>query len=96
MLMPMEVIREGFAKVVVELIEGQSFVPPLSVIGVADDGSMFGVRFVREDGEMKAQLVCQHVEIQFGLPMNVMVVDDANRVARVLFRMNGERTVTLL
>jgi len=28
--------------------------------------------------------------------MNVIVVDDANRVARVLFRMNGERTVTVL
>ncbi len=94
--MPMDVMRKGFAKVVAELIEGQAFVPPLSVIGVADDGSVFGVRFTREDGQLKAQLVCQHVEIQFGLPMNVMVVDDANRAARVLFRMNGERVVTML
>jgi hypothetical protein len=46
------------------------------------------VRFERVDGQLKPQLVCQHVEIQFGLPINVMVVDYANRVARVLLRMN--------
>jgi len=55
--MPMEVMREGFAKVVAELIEGQSFVPPLSVIGVADDGSMFGVAIRARGCELKAQLV---------------------------------------
>ena len=42
-----EVMREGFAKVVAELVEQKGFVPPLSVVGVADDGSIFGVRFER-------------------------------------------------
>jgi hypothetical protein len=36
------------------------------------------------------------VEVQFGLPMNLMVVDDAGKVARVLLALNGERTVTVL
>ena len=91
-----EVMREGFAQVVAELVQQKGFVPPLSAVGVADDGSIFGVHFERADGQLKAELVCQHVEIQFGLPINVMVVDDANRVARVLFRMNGERVVMVL
>jgi hypothetical protein len=94
--MPMSVLRGQFVEVVAELVGERGFVPPLSMVGVADDGSIFGVRFAQEDGELKAQLVCQHVEIQFGLPMNVMVVDDTNRVARVLFRINGERAVALL
>jgi hypothetical protein len=57
---------------------------------------MFGVRFTRDDGQLKTELVCQYVEVQFGLPMNLMVVDDAGKVARVLLALNGERTVTVL
>jgi hypothetical protein len=94
--MPLGVVREGFAQVVAELIDLKKFVPPLSVMGVADDGSMFGARLERVDGALTPKLVCQHLEIQFGLPINLMVVDDANRVARVLFRINGERAVTVL
>ena len=94
--MPMGLRRELFAEVVAELVDGRGFVPPLSMVGVADDGSMFGVRFTHDDGQLKTELVCQFVEVQFGLPMNVMVVDDANKVARVLFSLNGERTVTVL
>jgi hypothetical protein len=80
--------RELFAEVVNELIQRRGFVPPLS-------GSMFGVRLTREDGQLKSELVCQYVEVQFALPMNVMVVDDANHVARVLVPLSGERTVTV-
>ena len=94
--MPIGPRREMFAQVVAELVDGRGFVAPLSMVGVADDGSMFGVRFTREDGQLKTELVCQYVEVQFGLPMNVMVVDDAGKVARVLFALSGERTVTLL
>ena len=94
--MPMALERELFAEVVAELIQRRGFVPPLSMVGVADDGSMFGVRFTQEDGQLKSELVCQYVEVQFGLPMNVMVVDDANHVARVLVSLSGERTVTVL
>jgi hypothetical protein len=36
-----------------------------------------------------------YVEVQFALPMNVMVVDGANHVARVLVPLSGERTVTV-
>ena len=92
----MEMGRELFADVVAELIERRGFVPPLSMVGVADDGSMFGVRFTREDGKLKSVLVCQYVEVQFGLPMNVMMVDDAGKVARVLFPLSGGRIVTVL
>ena len=88
--------RELFAEVVTELVDGRGFVPPLSMVGVADDGSMFGVRFARDEGQLKTELVCQYVEVQFGLPMNLMVVDDAGKVARVLLALNGERTVTVL
>jgi hypothetical protein len=52
-------------------------------------GSIFGVRFEREGGELKGKLVCQQIEIQFGLPINIMVVDDANRVARVVSHERG-------
>jgi hypothetical protein len=34
--------------------------------------------------------------VQFGLPMNVLMVDDAGKVARVLFPLSGGRTVTVL
>jgi hypothetical protein len=88
--------RELFAEVVAELVEERGFVPPLSMVGVADDGSMFGVRFAREGGQLQAQVLCQHVEIQFGLPMNVMIVDDANKAARIFVSTGGERTLTLL
>ena len=94
--MPMEVRRELFAEIVAELVDRNGFVPPLSMVGVADDGSIFGVHFERVDSQLKAELVCQHVEVQFGLPMNILVVDDANRVARVLLRISGERVVTVL
>jgi hypothetical protein len=94
--MPMGLRRELFAEVVTELVDGRGFVPPLSMVGVADDGSMFGVRFARDEGQLKTELVCQYVEVQFGLPMNLMVVDDAGKVARVLLALNGERTVTVL
>lgn len=94
--MPIEAMREGFAQVIAELMEQQGFKPPLSAAGVADDGSIFGVHFERSDGRLEAKLVCQHLEIQFALPVNILVVDDTNRVARVLFRMNGERVVTVL
>ena len=94
--MPVEVVRKGFAQVVAELVEQKGFVAPLSVMGVADDGSMFGARLERVDGALTSKPVCQYVEIQFALPINLMVVDDANRVARVLFRMSGERVVTVL
>lgn len=88
--------RELFAEVVAELVEERGFVPPLSMVGVADDGSMFGVRFAHESGQLQAQVLCQHVEIQFGLPMNVMIVDDANKAARVFVSTSGERTLTVL
>jgi hypothetical protein len=88
--------RELFAEVVAELVEERGFVPPLSMVGVADDGSMFGVRFVREGGQLQATVLCQHVEIQFGLPMNVMVVDDANKAARIFVSNAGERSLTVL
>ena len=88
--------RELFAEVVAELVEEHAFVPPLSMVGVADDGSMFGVRFAQESGKLQARLLCQHVEIQFGLPMNVMIVDDANKAARVFVSTSGERTLTVL
>jgi len=88
--------RELFADVVAELVEEKGFVPPLSMVGVADDGSMFGVRFSRESGQLQAQVLCRHVEIQFGLPMNVMIVDDANKAARVFVSTGGERTLTVL
>ena len=94
--MPVGVVREGFAEAVAELVGQKGFVAPLSVMGVADDGSMFGARLERFDGVLTPKLVCQHVEIQFGLPINLLVVDDANRVARVVFRINGERVVTVL
>jgi hypothetical protein len=94
--MPMGLRRELFAEVVTELVDGRGFVPPLSMVGVADDGSMFGVRFTPDEGQLKTELVCQYVEVQFGLPMNLMVVDDAGKVARVLLALNGERTVTVL
>ena len=58
------------------------------LMGVADDGSMFGACLERVDEALTPRLVCQHFEIQFGLPISPMVVDDANRVARVLFRIN--------
>ena len=77
--MPVGVVREGFAQVVAELVEQKGFLAPLSVMGVADDGSMFGARIERVEGSLSPKLVCQHVEIQFGLPINLMVVDDANR-----------------
>jgi hypothetical protein len=48
--MPMGLRRELFAEVVTELVDGRGFVPPLSMVGVADDGSMFGVRFARDEG----------------------------------------------
>jgi hypothetical protein len=92
----MNFAREMFAEVVAELIEERGFVPPLSMVGVADDGSMFGVRFARESGQLQAQVLCQHVEIQFGLPMNVMIVDDANKAARIFVSTSGERTLTVL
>jgi hypothetical protein len=88
--------RELFADVVAELVEEKGFVPPLSMVGVADDGSMFGVRFAHEGGQLQAQVLCQHVEIQFGLPMHVMIVDDANKAARVFVSTGGERTLTVL
>jgi hypothetical protein len=88
--------RELFAEVVAELVEERGFVPPLSMVGVADDGSMFGVRFAHEGGKLQAQVLCQHVEIQFGLPMNVMIVDDTNKAARVFVSTSGERTLTVL
>jgi hypothetical protein len=96
LMMPMSLLREQFVEVVAELVGQRGFVPPLSMVGVADDGSIFGVRFVQEDGELQANLVCQYVEVQFGLPMNVMVVDDTNSVARVLFGNTGTRVVTVL
>jgi hypothetical protein len=88
--------RELFAEVVAELVQERGFVPPLSMVGVADDGSMFGVRFAHEGGQLRAQVLCQHVEIQFGLPMNVMIVDDANKAARVFVSTGGERALSLL
>ena len=88
--------RELFAEVVAELVEERGFAPPLSMVGVADDGSMFGVRFTREAGQLRAQVLCQHVEIKFGLPMNVMIVDDANKAARVFISTSGDRTMTVL
>ncbi|HJZ44148.1 MAG TPA: hypothetical protein VJ233_10530 [Hyphomicrobiaceae bacterium] len=88
--------RELFAEVVAELVEEHGFVPPLSMVGVADDGSMFGVRFAQESGKLQAHVLCQHVEIQFGLPMNVMIVDDTNKAARVFVATSGERTLTVL
>jgi hypothetical protein len=94
--MPMALRRELFAEVVAELVDARGFVPPLSMVGVADDGSMFGVRFTQDDGQLKPELVCQYVEVQFGLPMNVMVVDNAGKAARVLLALDGKRTVTML
>ena len=88
--------RELFAEVVTELVDVHGFVPPLSMVGVADDGSMFGVRFAQDGGQLQAQVLCQHVEIQFGLPMNLMVVDDANRAARVFVATGGQRTLSVL
>jgi hypothetical protein len=88
--------RELFAEVVAELVEARGFLPPLSMVGVADDGSMFGVRFAQDGGRLQAQVLCQHVEIQFGLPMNVMIVDDANKAARVFVATTGQRTLTVL
>jgi len=94
--MAMTFVRELFADAVTELVEKRGFLPPLSMVGVADDGSIFGVRFTQEPGQLRAELLCQHVEIRFGLPMNVMVVDDANRAARILISTRDERTVTVL
>ena len=94
--MPMGLRRELFAEVVAELVDGRAFVPPLSMVGVADDGSMFGVRFTSDSGQLKTELVCQYVEVQFGLPMNLMVVDDAGKAARVVLALDGKRTVTVL
>lgn len=89
-------MHEGFAAVVGELVERHGFVPPLSVMGVADDGSMFGVRFVLDEAKLNAQLMCEHIEIQISLPINVMIVDDMNRAAHVVFRISGERQVNVL
>lgn len=94
--MPIPFARETFAAVIAELVDDHSFMLPLSLVGVSEEGSIFGVRVTDEEGHHKAAVVCQHVEIQFELPMNVMVVDDSNRVARVLLRSNGERVVTVL
>jgi hypothetical protein len=88
--------QELFADIVAELVEERGFVPPLSMVGVADDGSMFGVHFTPVAGQLRAELRCQHIEVKFGLPMNVMVVDLGNRAARVLLGDNGERTITVL
>ena len=54
--MPMGLRRELFAEVVTELVDGRGFVPPLSMVGVADDGCMFGVRFARDEGQLKTEL----------------------------------------
>jgi hypothetical protein len=88
--------QELFADIVGELVEEHGFVPPLSMVGVADDGSMFGVHFTPVAGKLEARLRCQHTEVRFGLPMNVMVVDLGNRAARVLLGSDGERTMTVL
>ena len=50
--MPTEVMRERFARAVAELVERNGFLALLPVIGVADDGSMFGVRFEGEAVEI--------------------------------------------
>jgi hypothetical protein len=34
--MPAEVMRDGFARVVADLVEQQGFQPPITVMGVAD------------------------------------------------------------
>lgn len=94
--MPVAIGQELFADIVAELVEEHGFVAPLSMVGVADDGSMFGVHFTPVAGHLKAELRWQHIEVKFGLPMNVMVVDLGNRAARVLIGVNGERTTTVL